>query len=193
MTLRRSALWLVLPCALVSALAFAATPSGKPERETLKWGETELLVERSASVTAKDLGLEFYPGAELREGYTYRITTKEGKELSYLASAALTTGQAAEKVAQHYSQRLPGNPKPERVKDKAGNRLVLAVASKQEVRVVTLLPKAWGTRIVLLRALKRGDLPPMLSPEASPAPRRGPRQGPGPGRGRPGRGGGVKA
>lgn len=188
MTRLRTALW-PLPCALVCALALAASPPGKPARETLEWGDTELVVERTASVTAKDLGIEFYPGAKLREGYTYRVTTKEGKELSYLASATLTTGQAAEKVAQHYARLLPGKPKPETVKDKAGDRQVLAVASKEEARTVTLFPKAWGTRIVLTRAIKRGDAP-EIKPEVIPAPEPGPRGKPG---SRPGRRGGQEA
>lgn len=185
----RRALGLLLPCVLVSALALAAAPSGKPARETLKWGDTELLVERTVTATGENLQLPFYPGAKLREGYTYRVTTKEGKELSYLASAMLTTGHTAEKVAQHYSQLLPGKPKPETIQDKAGKRLVLSVGSKEEVRTVTLLPKAWGSRIVLVRAIKHADTP-ELQPEILPSPQPGPRRGPGR---RPGRGGGQEA
>jgi hypothetical protein len=194
--LRRSALWLLLPCALVSAFALAATPPGKPARETLKWGDTELLVERAATATAEDLQLQFYPGAKLREGYTYRVTTKEGKELSYLASAMLTTGHVAEKVAQHYAQSLPGKPKPETIQDKTGKRLVLSVGSKEEVRTVTLFPKAWGTRILLVRAIKRGDAPPLPTPQILPQQpdrRRSPEgRGNRPGR-RPRRGRGMEA
>jgi hypothetical protein len=194
---------LLLGVLLFAACAFAAAPPQSPPKETLKYGDTELLVERTATATEKDLLLPFYAGAKLREGHTYRVTTKQdGKQLSYLASATLTTRDKADKVAQDYSRKLPGKPQPTTLQDKRGKRIVLAVASKEEVRTVTILPGKRGCEIQLTRALKHGPAPPLPTPElAKPRPQFGPeggrgrgggRRGPGP---RPGPGGrgGMKA
>ncbi len=178
---------LLLGVLLFAACAFAAASPKSPPKETLTYGETELLVERTATATEKDLLLPFYAGAKLREGYTYRVTTKQdGKQLSYLAAATLTTRDKAEKVAQDYSRKLPGKPQPTTIADKRGKRIVLAVASKEEVRTVTIVPVKRGCEIQLTRALKHGDAPPMPTPEiVRPPAGRGPE-------GRPGRGGGRR-
>lgn len=173
-----------------------AAPRGKPAQETLKWGDTAILVERADRATADDLQLPIYPGARLHEGYTYRVSIKDGERLSYLASALLTTRDNADRVAQHYSSKLPGRPKPETIRDKTGKRIVLAVAAEREVRSVTIVPKQWGSEIRLTRAVKYRDTPPLpqpeFAPQRSPERGRGARPGPRRGPGRPGRRGGTR-
>jgi len=169
-------------------------PAEPPAKETLIWGDRELLVERAATATAKDLQLPFYAGAKLREGRTYQVSTKEGEQLDYLAAAVLTTKDKAEKVAAWYSQRLPGKPKPTTIQDKTGKRLVLAVAAGKETRSVTLLPTKTGCEVHLTRAVKHADTPPLPKPQIvtprQPETRRGPGGG---GRGRRGPGGGRRS
>ncbi len=139
-----------------SILLLAAFPPSLPQRplpssrpapatETLKYGDLEVVVERKATATAAEVQLPFYQGAKLREGYTRRLSKKQdGKQLSYFAVAVLRSSDAPEKVAADYSRRLPGKPKPERVTDKLGTRLVLAISSKEEVRVVTITSPGEG-------------------------------------------------
>jgi hypothetical protein len=186
----------LLLCLSAFAGAPKTAPIKEPPRETLKWGDTEILVERTTTATPDDLQLPFYAGAKFREGYTRRLMTKDGAPLSYLASVTLTSTDKPEKVAQDYSQRLPGKPKPETIQDKSGKRTVLAVALQQEVRTVTIVSTKAGSEIRLTRAIKQADPPPL--PESkivSPGqmgPRRGPGRGPGGGPGRPGRRGGTR-
>jgi len=197
----------LLSCALLGALALsfapAATPTAPPPRETMKWGETQIIVERQTTATEKDLQLPFHAGAKLVQGYTYRVTTKEGKLLSDYAVAVLTTTDKPAVVAKSYSAKLPGKPKPQSLTDAQGTRTVLAVGSEEEIRTVTITATKQGSKIRLVRALKHGE-PPVLPSEMAPVPGPGPGRGggqfPGRGRGRgrgpgnrqgPSRGGGV--
>ena len=194
----------LLSCALLGALALsfapAATPTAPP-RETMKWGDTQIIVERQTTATEKDLQLPFYAGAKLVQGYTYRVTSKEGKLLSDYAVAVLTTTDKPAVVAKSYSAKLPGKPKPQNLTDAQGARTVLAVGSGEEVRSVTITATKQGSKIRLVRALKHGEAPTPPSEMAPvPGPGGGGGQFPGRGRGRgrgpgsrqgPSRGGGV--
>ncbi len=157
------------------ARAAAGKPAAKqpPASEALKYGDTDVVVARSQRATSEEVKLPFYRGAEVLQSYTYRVSSKQGKLLSYYAMALLASRDAPEKVAQDYSQRLPGKPKPEKLKDKSGARLVLAVASDSEVRSVTITQSKTGSDIRLTRAIKHTQTLKLPTPEMVP---------PGPGR-----------
>ncbi len=140
-----------------------------PATETLKYGKIEVIIERKATATAADLQLPFYAGAKLHEGYTRRLSNKQdGKQLSYLAVAVLESKDAPEKVAADYARRLPGRPKPERLTDKQGARSVLAISSKEEVRVVTITRMIGGSQIKLTRAVKHTETLPEPQEQSAP-------------------------
>jgi len=147
-------LFLISAAALIVAVAclIVAAPQRKPVREEMVLNEVPVVAQYSPSASSDDLMLPFYRGARLEAGFTYRVTTKDGKPVTYYASAAFTTPDPPERVAERYSQQLPGRPKPELVTDKAGKRYLLAVASEREVRKVTIVPQQRGSRIELTRA-----------------------------------------
>ena len=66
-----------------------------------------MVVDRTTKATEKDLQLPFYAGAQVVQSYTYRASTKAGKQLSYYAMAALTTKDSPEKVAKSYAAQTP--------------------------------------------------------------------------------------
>lgn len=144
---------------LAVALAFVAggclitaAPQRKPAREQMTLDDTPVMVDYKPSATAADLGLPFYPGAQVQTSFSYTLTSKDGKPVTYYASAVFTTTDSAEVVGGHYSAKLPGKPRPAEITDEAGKRYVLAVGSKSEVRKVTITPQAKGCRIELVRA-----------------------------------------
>jgi hypothetical protein len=143
----------VISLALLAATAFiVAAPQRKPVREQMLLDGKPVVVDYQTTTTAKDLGLPFYGDAKVGMGLSYRVTTTEGKFITSYASAILTSTDAAERVSQYYSDKLPGNPKAELLTDKAGRRYVLAIASAKEVRRVTITPESAGCRIELVRA-----------------------------------------
>jgi len=175
---------LALLCAGALGACYAAATSGLPPKETLTYGDTEILVERSERVTAQDLQLPFYRGATVRQSYSCRLTKKaDGKLLSYFATAQLDSRDAPETVAKSYSAQMPGKPKAERVTDKQGTRLVLAVGSKEEVWTVTIVKTRAGSEITLTRVVKHTET--LKLPDQTIMPPGGPGSGEPPGRGRP--------
>ena len=126
--------------------------------------------------------MPFYRGAKVREGATRRLTKKaDGKQLSYYAVAILDTREAPEKVAQSYARQLPGKLKAERVVDKQGTRWVLAVSSKEEIRMVTITAARGGSTIKLTRAIKHTEtltLPETEAPPPAAEPPHSPRHAP---------------
>jgi hypothetical protein len=159
------------------------------KREKLRYGLAEFYVEHRTTASADDLGMPFYPNAELREGFVYVLTDANDKSVNRYALARLTTPASVEKVAEYYSGRLRGRPKPERISDAKGERTVLAVGSAQEVRMVTLRAQPKGCEIELVRAATPQELkqPPADEQQPQPPARpHGPRGPRGPGRRGPG-------
>lgn len=153
------------------------------KREKLRYGQAEFYVEHRTTATADDLGMPFYPGAELREGFFYQLTDSEDKSINRYALARLVTAASVQKVEEYYSGQLRGHPKPEQVKDAKGERTVLAVGSDKEVRMVTIRAKEHGCEIELVRAATPQELkqPPEDKQQPAPGRPRGPRRPRGPG------------
>jgi len=158
---RRRVLYYIIALGLLLGVVcwVVAASSLAPREEEMVLQGAPVHVEYAATVSADDLMLPFYPGAKLEQAFAYMVKTKEGKEVAYYASALLTSSDPPEKVAASYQAQLPGQSKPELVEDKSGKRYVLAVASKREVREVTVVPHEMGSRIQLIRAT-RPTLPP---------------------------------
>ena len=167
---------------LLSLPALCASYQRAPKREEMLLNDRVVVVDYHTSATSEDLLLPFYAGARVENSYSYTVTTKERAPVLYYACAELVTRDAAERVADDYRGKLPGQPKPETISDEAGKRLVLAVATATEVRMVTITKGDGSSHIQLIRSTK-----PVI-PEAPPqkATPRPPMRG-GPGRG-PGRG-----
>jgi len=150
---RRAIFWFATVAAMAGAFCWlVAAPQRKPVREQIMLEGTPVVVEYEPAAGAKELMLPFYAGAKVGDSFLYRVRTKQGKRITYYASAVLTTPDAPEQVAQDYSARLPGKPKPELISDKDGKRYLLAVASAEEVRQVTIRLEGAGSRIELVRA-----------------------------------------
>jgi hypothetical protein len=179
----------ILGLLLVALWSLDAAPAAlerMDKREKLRYGLAEFYVEHRATATADDLGMPFYPNAELREGFVYILTDAEDKSINHYALARLTTPASVEKVAEYYSGELRGHPKPERIKDAKGERTVLAVGSAQEVRMVTLRAQPEGCEIERVRAatpqeLKQPPAEEQPQPPMRPRGPRGPRRPRGPG------------
>jgi hypothetical protein len=185
----------ILGLLLIALWSLDAAPAAlqrMDRREKLRYGLAEFYVEHRTTATADDLGMPFYPNAEMREGFVYVLTDADDKSVNHYALARLTTPASVEKVAQYYSGQLRGHPKPEQLKDAKGERTVVAVGSAQEVRMVTLRRQAGGCEIELVRAATPRELkqPPAEQQPQPPVRPRGPR---GPGGPRRPRGPGERA
>jgi len=132
----------------------AAAPVLTPQQDETVLNGVPVVVEYATSVTAEDLMLPYYPGADIEDGFAYTVTTKDGKPVCCYALAALTTPDPPERVAAAYRRQLPGEPEPEVITDGDGERRVLAVGTSQKVRQVTITAAESGTRIELIRATK---------------------------------------
>lgn len=135
-----------------TACFLAAAPQRKPVREEVVFQDVPLVVDYTPTVTSRDVMLPFHRGARLETGYRYQVTSKEGKPVAFYAVAVLTSSDAPEAVSQAYSALLPGRPAPEVVGEKEGRRWVLAVASEEEVRRITITAAGEGSQIELVRA-----------------------------------------
>jgi len=171
---------------LASLPALCAGYARTPKKEEMLLDGNVVVVDYRTSATSDDLLLPFYPGAGVENSFSYTVTTKEGEPVLYYALADLMSADPPSRVAEDYRNKLPGKPNPEAISDEqgkpstrpAGKRLVLAVGTAADVRMVTIAQRAGGSRIQLVRATK-----PVI-PEARPAPaqpqpptRRAPRRG----------------
>ena len=162
---RKAIFWTTTICLIVSGLCWIiAAPQRKPAREQVTLDDTPVVVDYAPVASAKDLMLPFYPGATEENSFTYRVNTKEGKRVTYYASAILTSADPPERVSRWYSDRLPGKPRPEVISDKDGARQVLATGSQAETRKVTITAGKTGSRIELVRAFGHGVPPKPLRP-----------------------------
>jgi len=161
------------PVFLASVVAFVvgavclvgASPQRKSIREEMMLEGAPVIVSYSPSASPRDLALPFSPGARVERSFFYRVTTKNGKRITYYASAVLISPSPAERVIQEYSRKLPGRPRAEFISDKTGKRHVLSVASAAEVRRVTIRSQGKGCRIELVRALGKTLPPKLLRPK----------------------------
>jgi len=159
--------WVVAACFLSGTLGWVVASSlRKSVREEMMLDDVPVMVDYKPSATEQDLSLPLYPGATLENSFSYRVTSKEGKPVTFYASASLTTAEAAERVVEYYEGKLPGKPRPELVQEGGKKRYVLAVASEAEVRVVTIMPSGEGCRIELVRASERTMPPKPLRPKS---------------------------
>ena len=149
---KRTVLLATLAVLAGAVCLIVAAPQRKPMREQMPLNEQTVSVDYKTAATSGDLGLPFYKGARVENSFSYRITTTDGKPVTYYAAATLVSTDAAEKVSQDYSSKLPGKPKADLLDDTEGKRYVLAVGSKGEVRKVTIVPQSKGCRIELTRA-----------------------------------------
>jgi hypothetical protein len=166
-------------CWVVAASALA------PRKEEMVVEGAPVVVEYATSVTADALKLPFHAGSTLEQGFAYTVRTEDGREVSYYASALLTTRDAPGEVAASYQAQLPGRPEPEVVEDEGGKRYVLAVGGEGEVRRVSITEYESGSRIQLTRATRPSVPPELRQAPSQPrfrmprSPRRGPFRGPG--------------
>jgi len=149
---KRTVLLAVLSVLAGAVCLIVAAPQRKPMREQMTLNDQPVIVDYKPAAESSDLGLPFYKAARVENSFSYRITTKDGKPVTYYASATLISMDRAETVSQDYSSRLPGKPRVELLNDKEGKRYVLAVGSRDEVRKVTITPQSKGCRIELTRA-----------------------------------------
>jgi len=134
---RKKTVLLAALAMLVGAVCLiVAAPQRKPMREQMPLNGQTVVVDYKPVAESSDLGLPFYRGARVENSFSYRITTTDGKPVTYYASATLTSTDSAETVSQDYSSRLPGRPKGQLLSDKEGKRYVLAVGSKDRKSVV---------------------------------------------------------
>jgi hypothetical protein len=147
-----AALW-VLPLlgALIAAVCWAM-PALSPQRDRVSHRGVPLLVDYTTSVTAEELGLPFYEGAEVQDSFAYAVTTEAGVPVNSYLVAVLISRDPAEKVVAYYEQNLPGRPKAEPIEDGSGKHYVLAVGSESEVRQVIVSEYEGGSRVRLVRA-----------------------------------------
>jgi hypothetical protein len=162
---RQVIFWTTVICLTVSALCLIiASPQRKPAREQVTLDDTPVVVDYAPAASTKDLMLPFYPGATEENSFTYRVNTKEGKRVTYYASAILTSADPPERVSRWYSDQLPGKPRPALISDRDGARQVLAIGSQAEVRKVTITAGKTGSRIELVRAFGHSVPPKPLRP-----------------------------
>jgi len=171
---------------LLGALCWVVAASSiAPREEEMVVEGAPVVVEYATSVTADALKLPFYAGSELEQGFAYTVRTKDGRDVSYYASALLTTPDPPQRVAASYQAQLPGKPEPEIVEHKGGKRYVLAVANEGEVRRVSITGQESGSRIQLTRATRPSVPEELRQAPSQPrfrmprAPRRAPFRGPG--------------
>ena len=153
---RPRALVLVVSFALLAVLVYwvVAASLPAPRQEEMALDGRPVIVEYSASASAEDLMLPFYPEAELVSSFAYSVKTKGGIPITYYGSAVLHSTDAPDKVAENYRAELPGSPEPEAIEDESGERYVLAVAGGNEVRKVTITGQDTDCRIELTRATR---------------------------------------
>ncbi len=158
---------------LLSLPALGAGYQRAPKREEMLLNDRVVVVNYQTSASSEDILLPFYAGARVENSYSYTVTTKEGAPVLYYACAELATRDAAERVAEDYHGKLPGQPQPEAISDKAGKRLVLAVATATEVRMVTITKGDGGSHIQLIRSTKPviPEAPPPQAAPKQPTPR----------------------
>ncbi len=149
---KRTVLLATLAVLAGAVCLIVAAPQRKPVHERMTLNDQPVIVDYKPAAESNDLGLPFYKGARVENSFSYRITTTDGKPVTYYASAALVSPDPAETVSQDYSSKLPGKPKAELFNDKEGKRYVLAVGSTGEVRKVAITPQSKGCRIELTRA-----------------------------------------
>jgi len=161
----RTLIILVLALAALCAGWLFAAPKLAPRTEEMAANEARVDVNYTPSASADDLGIPFYPGAEVKDSFVYAVTTPGGKQVLYYASAILSSADSPDKVASHYHDVLPGRPEAETLKGDAGERLVLAMSQGDEVKLVTITAADGGSRIELLRATKPTFPPKPLKPK----------------------------
>ena len=161
----RTAIILVLALAALCVGWLFAAPKLAPRTEEMAANEARVDVDYTPSASAEDIGIPFYPGAEVKDSFAYAVTTPGGKQVLYYASAILSSADSADKVASHYHDVLPGHPEAETLKGDAGERLVLAVSQGDEVKMITIIGADGGSRIELVRATKPTLPPKPLKPK----------------------------
>ncbi len=151
------ALFLVIGLAVGAVVLAPVT-----EKMKLEGGEVE--IKYTPSATAEELLLPFYPGAKVDESYVYQVTSSDGKQVLYYAGARMVTADSPEKAVAFYRDKLPGHPEASVVEDDAGKYWVLAIATGDEVRNVTISSHEGKTRIELVRTSRPAPPGPSRSP-----------------------------
>ena len=150
---------------LLSALCcVGAAQELESKREGLLIQEVPVVVDYAATASAEDLKLPFYSGAEVASSFSYTVTTRDDELIVSYSSALLTSSDAPERVAQAYTELLPGAPPAERLEDEAGARYIIALSADGEVRVVAITAHESGSRIQLIRASEPNPPPAMTEP-----------------------------
>ena len=164
-TRRRRALLLTALGALLLAIGLAAGAVVlAPITEKMKLDGGEVEIKYTPSASAEELLLPFYPGATVEDSFTYHVTSAAGKQILRYAGARLVTADAPEKAAAFYNDKLPGRPEATVIEDEAGKRWVLAVASGDEVRSITISAAEGKTHIELVRTSRPAPPSPTKPP-----------------------------
>jgi hypothetical protein len=158
---------LAVAIALMSLSLLTAAKKLAPRTEQMAANEARVDVDYTPSASAEDLGIPFYPGAEVKDSFVYTVRTPDSKQVLYYASAVLSSADPPGKVASHYHDALPGRPQAETLKGDAAERLVLAVSQGDEVKMVTITAADGGSRIELVRATKPAVPPRPLRPKGA--------------------------
>jgi len=149
---------------LAALCCVGAAQELESKREGLLIQEVPVVVDYATAASAEDLKLPFYSGAEVVNSFSYTVTTRENELVVSYSSALLTSSDAPERVAQAYTELLPGAPPAERVEGEAGARYVIALSVDGEVRVVAITAHESGSRIQLIRASEPKPPPAMSEP-----------------------------
>jgi hypothetical protein len=145
----------LLLCLILGSVCWVmAMPLLSPQREEMLVDRAPVTVEYVVSAGAEELGMPFYPEADVDDSFAYTVTAKEGSRVVSYAAATLISADPPDKVAAYYQEHLPGNPKPELLDDDAGERRVLAVANDDEVRQVTIAEHDGGACVQLVRSTR---------------------------------------
>jgi hypothetical protein len=150
---RRSLSTALLLIPLLGSMCWVmAMPLLSPKREEMRIGKAPVVVDYMTAAGAEELGMPFYPEADLGESFAYMVTTKDGARVVSYAEATLVSSATTDEVIDYYGEELPGHPTPEVLDDGGVQRRVLAVGNDQEVRQVTVVEADDGCRIRLVRS-----------------------------------------
>ncbi len=146
----RTVLLISLGVALLAVCWLVAAPVLSPRTEQMKTNDVPIAVDYRTSASAADLGVPFYPGAKVKDSFSYTITAEGGKRVLYYASAILSSPDSPDRIASSYRKKLPRHPQPEALEGESGTRIVLALAQGDEVKTITITPLGSGSQIEIV-------------------------------------------